>query len=94
MNENEHSIKNKYPYEPDFVSPPGATIEDILLERGMGLDQFEEEMYETYEFIINLLCGGELITEYIAKKLEKIFNVPAEFWLAREKHYRDWEGYD
>lgn len=61
-------------YSPDWVSPPGETLAEILEERGMTRSQFGEKMID-----------GE-----IALTFESVLGISSIFWLNREKNYREY----
>jgi HTH-type transcriptional regulator / antitoxin HigA len=79
----------KEQFSPDWVSPPGETITDILQECNMSKGEFAEKMGESIEFIDSLLIGQSIITDEIANKLENVLGSTSSFWLNRELQYRD-----
>ncbi|MDB5281904.1 MAG: hypothetical protein JWO06_979 [Bacteroidota bacterium] len=76
-------------FEPNWASPPGATIADILSEQGLSVPKFAKEMNATTDYVNELLGGYIGITEDIADKLESILGASAEFWLRRENQYQE-----
>ena len=81
-------IENKY--TPDFVSPPGETIAEILKEREIPRRAFANRMGMTRKETYRLIEGEIEITTRIACKLENAFGVPtAHFWIERERLYRE-----
>lgn len=77
-------------YNPDYVSPPGATLLDILDERGMSQAELAIQMGQSLETIRKIATGEAIITLEIAQQFEHVFKTPARFWLNREQHYRDY----
>jgi HTH-type transcriptional regulator / antitoxin HigA len=75
-------------FEPDWFSPPGETVARKLKASGRPLDDFAFEMDLKEEHVQHLFDGQLEITEHIARRLEKILGVSANFWLTREAHYR------
>jgi HTH-type transcriptional regulator / antitoxin HigA len=75
-------------FQPNWVSPPGDTILDILREKAMSIADFAIGMGETRLATDALLRGHAELTTKHAKKLEGMFGVPFGFWLARENQYR------
>lgn len=78
----------KNEFNPDWVSPPGDTIEDILKEKGMCWGELIHHMDidgETW----GLHDGSTVIDHEVAVKLAEILGGTVEFWLAREKRYRE-----
>jgi plasmid maintenance system antidote protein VapI len=82
-----NTVKNEY--TPETVSPPGATIQDILDERSMTQVELAERMGRTKEFINRLIHGNETLSQKVALELERVLNVPARFWNQREHLYRE-----
>ena len=64
-------------YNPDYAVPPSHTVAEILCERGL-----------ITRITCDVLCGAE-ITESVAKHLELRFSVSAQFWLNRDRNYRE-----
>jgi HTH-type transcriptional regulator/antitoxin HigA len=75
-------------FNPDWVSPPGATIADILQERGLTVDDLAERTGLTPQSAADLIEGREPITAELARRLESALGAPAAFWLRREAGYR------
>lgn len=76
-------------FEPDWCSPPGATIADILSRRGLPIREFATMIRSSADETEALLQGLRPITREIAQKLEHVLGAPARFWLTREAQYRD-----
>ena len=77
-------------YAPDWVSPPGETIAEILKEREIPRRVFANRMGMTRKETYRLMEGEIEITTRIACKLENAFGVPpARFWIDRERLYRE-----
>ncbi len=80
-------------FSPDWISPPGETIADILEERDWTQIDFAERMGQSTKHISLLLNGKAAITEETALKLESVLGSTAGFWLNREVQYREaWPG--
>lgn len=75
-------------FTPDWVSPPGDTIADLLEERDWTQAQLAEALGCTKEHITLLINGNASINEEIALKLEQVLGSTAAFWLSREAQYR------
>ena len=83
-----NTIENKY--TPDWVSPPGETLAEILKERGITRNEFANRMGMTKKTINQLIKGKVEITISIAYKMGLILGVPsARFWIERERLYRE-----
>jgi len=76
-------------YNPDTVTPPGDTIKDLLEEKKITVQEFSMSMGLTIPRLLGIIEGRESITENIAKRLQLSLGVPEDFWIAREKLYRD-----
>lgn len=76
-------------YIPDYVSPPGETLLEILEERRISIQEFAEISGIATENINALIKGEAEITAGLAINLEQILGIPSHFWLNREKNYRD-----
>ncbi|MEI6387874.1 MAG: helix-turn-helix domain-containing protein [Spirochaetota bacterium] len=74
---------------PDWISPPGATILDVLEERGWTQADLAERMGYTRKHINLLVKGAAGITEEASLKLERVLGSTAGFWLNREAQYRE-----
>jgi len=73
-------------FNPNWRTPPGGTIKDILDERNISLDEFS---YMMNIIDIDKLISGEMfITPKIAKQLSEALGSSVEFWLKREENYR------
>lgn len=75
-------------FTPDWVSPPGYTIIDLLEERYWTQAQLAEALGYTTEHISLLINGKALINEETALKLERVLGSTAAFWLNREAQYQ------
>ena len=75
-------------YEPQVVSPPGATLADLLEERSIRQKELAVRMDVTPKFINELIAGKASISPNVALSLERTLDVPADFWLARDAHYQ------
>lgn len=75
-------------YHPVDVSPPGATLDDVLTERGMTQTDLAERIGCSVEVITALIHGHACMSVEVAHQLERVLAVPATFWLTREHHYR------
>lgn len=77
------------PFEPTWASPPGDTIEDLLVEKGWTAAQFAERMGYTPKHVNELLRGRASITAETALRLESVLGSTAQFWLSRESQYQE-----
>ncbi|MGK7945726.1 MAG: HigA family addiction module antitoxin [Microcystaceae cyanobacterium] len=75
-------------FTPDWVSPPGDTIADLLEEKDWTQAQLAERLGYTTKHISQLINGKAPISEETALKLERVLGSSADFWLNREAQYR------
>ena len=76
------------PYVPEDISPPGATIRDILQELNMSQAELARRMGRPANKINQIVQGDKAITADTALELENVLGMPAAFWLRREQDYR------
>jgi len=76
-------------FNPDWVSPPGDTIRDILAEEQMTVDDLAEELAISVAQAHRLCEGNEPLTVEIARALVLTFGGSVGFWLEREIQYQD-----
>lgn len=74
---------------PDWFIPPGATIADLLKERGWKQTEFALRIGFTPKHVNLLIKGKVAINEAIALKLERVLGGTVGFWLTREIRYRE-----
>lgn len=76
------------PFQPDWLSPPGHTIADAMLEMNLSELTMQTALGLSTEACALLLEGKYAITEPLARALEQTLGEPAEFWLKREGDFR------
>jgi HTH-type transcriptional regulator/antitoxin HigA len=76
-------------FSPDWISPPGDNILDLLEEHGWKQTELAKRTGYTTKHISLLINGKAPITEDTAIKLERVVGSTARFWLAREAQYRE-----
>lgn len=75
-------------FEPNWVSPPGATVLEILRERGVGVREFADAAHRDVHQVSRLLYGLERLTPEWAENLSSSLGATPGFWLRREELYR------
>lgn len=80
-------IQNQY--TPDYVSPPGETLEEILEEREMSQAELASRMGRPRKTISEIINGHAAITPETALQLERVLGIKARFWNNLERHYRE-----
>ena len=81
--------QERYPDEPDFVTPPGDTLLELLEERSMTQSELARRMGRSIKTINEIIRGRTVIMPETALQLERVLGTPARFWLKREQHYRE-----
>ena len=77
-------------YAPDWVSPPGKTLAEILKERKITRTEFANRIGLSKKTVNQIIKGKAEISVRIAYKMElALFIPPACFWIEREKLYRE-----
>lgn len=76
-------------FSPDWISPPGDTILDLLEEHGWKQSELAIRAGYTTKHISLLINGKAPINEETALKLERVVGGNARFWLTREAQYRE-----
>ncbi len=77
-------------YNPDYVSPPGETLQETLDMLGLSQAELAERTGRPKKTINEIIQGKAAITPETALQFELVLRVPATFWLARESKYRAW----
>ena len=77
-------------YTPREVSLPGATLRDLMEERDWKQRELAHRLGRAVQAVHEILAGKTEITEDTALELERVLQVPAQFWLAREAQFREY----
>ena len=72
-----------------IATPPGATIKEQLLDRGLSQKEFAVRMGMSEKHISKLINGEVQLTPDVAVRLEMVLGVPANFWNKLESTYRE-----
>ena len=81
-------VENLQTFTPDWISPPGETISDLIEEREWSQADLAKRLGYTTKHVSLLINGKAPITEETALKLESVLASSASFWLSREAQYR------
>jgi len=76
-------------YAPREVSPPGDTLRDLMEDRAISQAELSRRLGRPAQAVNEIVAGKKEITEDTALELERVLQVPAHFWLAREARYRE-----
>ena len=75
-------------FHPDWASPPGHTIKDVLAVQKLDLDDFCLRAGLARSAIDLLLCGELPIDDGLAGRLSATLGTSKSFWINREALYR------
>jgi len=81
-------IEQAQAFTPDWISPPGETVEDLLEERCWTQVELAERTGLSPKHINDLVRGRTAISADMASRLDKVLGGTAQFWLTREAQYR------
>jgi HTH-type transcriptional regulator/antitoxin HigA len=76
------------PFAPDYAVPAGATVADLLEERGMTQTDLAHRLGVSLKHVNQIVKGAASISAELALGLEKVFGIAAAFWLNRESLYQ------
>jgi HTH-type transcriptional regulator / antitoxin HigA len=76
-------------FQPNWASPPGNTIKDILSERKISISGFAEKIGENSNYVYKLIDGKISIDIKVAVQLMNTLGASKDFWLKREREYRN-----
>jgi len=74
----------------DFVTVPGETLLETLQEKGISQTEFAERCGIPTKTINEIVKGKTMITTKSALQFERVLGIPSNFWVSRERHYREY----
>lgn len=74
-------------FEPDWATPPGASIVRLLSVKELAAEELAEELGLDDEGFDRLIAGEQRITADAAKTISEYLGSTAEFWLRRDEIY-------
>lgn len=80
--------KRKYPYRPDYATPPGYVLQDHIEAKGLTPVEFARQHSISAELIEGIIAGEAPIDPKLAAIFGSEFSLEADFWLRAEAHYR------
>ena len=81
--------EQKSEFIPDYATPPGETLKDVLEERDMTQTVFAKRVGLSLKVINEIVHGKAPITPDTANRFERVLGIPANFWNKREMRYRE-----
>jgi HTH-type transcriptional regulator / antitoxin HigA len=76
-------------FRPNWASPPGDTIADVLEEKELSLAAFSKRIGCSIDEAKDLLAGRLVMSVGLARKLHAELGATVEFWMSRDFHYRE-----
>ncbi|GBE09281.1 hypothetical protein BMS3Abin11_02412 [bacterium BMS3Abin11] len=76
-------------FKPVWASPPGDTIEELLLNKGMSHRQFADSICLSEAQVDKLIKGKKSITKKIAETLETLLGSTKSYWMKRDSQYKE-----
>ncbi len=77
-------------YRPDVFVHPGDHLQELLEEQGMTQVELARRTGRPIKTINEIVKGRISITTETALQLERVFGVPAHFWVNLEKNYQEY----
>lgn len=77
-----------YPFDPDWVVRPGATLQEWMDERHLNLGDVAGSTGLRAMTVYGILHGTVEITPAVAEALERVTGISARMWLNLERNYR------
>ncbi|MGY6521371.1 MAG: HigA family addiction module antitoxin [Mongoliitalea sp.] len=72
----------------EMISPPGDTLLETIEYKGISQTDLAKRMGRPIKTINEIIQGKAQITPETAIQLERALDIPASFWLERERNYR------
>ncbi|WP_373497277.1 helix-turn-helix domain-containing protein [Aquiflexum sp.] len=72
----------------ELISPPGDTLLETINLKGISQTDLAKRMGRPLKTINEIIQGKAAITPETAIQLERSLDIPASFWLERERNYR------
>src|SRR4051795_10896239 len=82
------AVMSDQSFRPNYISPPGETIADLLDEREMTQTEVAKRLGVTLKHVNQVVNGGASISADLALGLEEGFRVPAHIWRNRGSPYQ------
>ncbi len=76
------------PFRPDYASPPGETIADMLDDRDMTQAELARRLGVSVKHVNQIINGAATVSAELALGLEKVLGATAAFWSTREALYQ------
>ena len=74
-------------FDPDWVSPPGASLVDMIGEMGVSPTKAAALLGMSMAQWDSFVVGDVRITQELADRLASVWPLPADFWLRRDAKF-------
>ncbi|PID64024.1 MAG: addiction module antidote protein, HigA family [Gammaproteobacteria bacterium] len=81
-------MMTKEQYISDLAIPPGEYLQEVIDDMGISQLELSERMGRPAQKINEIIKGNKQIIPETAIQLEKVLNIPAQFWNNLEAEYR------
>ena len=78
----------EHSFRPGYAVAPGETLAELIEERAMTQTEVARRLGISLKHANQVVRGSASISAELALGLEKVFDIPAGFWLSRESFYR------
>lgn len=78
----------QHPYRPDYVPPPGKTLEEFLEDRELSVRELARRCGRSAKLVVEIIAGKAPIEPETAMQLERVLGMDASVWLGMEAAYR------
>ncbi len=82
-------MPKKYAFSPDYATPPGDTLKEVLEVKGLSQADLASRAGLTEKMVSQIVNAGTPITHEVAAKFELVLGISARFWNSRESIYRE-----
>lgn len=76
-------------FAPNWASPPGDTIQDLMVERDWSQAELAQRLGSSPKHLNQLMKGKVPLTYDMALKLEQVLGSTLSFWMNRELKFRE-----
>lgn len=83
------ALNKKYEFVPDYAVPPGRTLQELMVVRGMSQREMAIRSGLTVQTLNRIFKGEQPITYETAGRLELVTGVSTRYWNNLELQYRE-----
>jgi len=76
-------------YLAPIAIPIGDTIIELMVDKGMVLDDLSKATGISNESLVPFFMGEEVVTQDFADRLALVFSPPSGFWIRLDRNYRE-----